>query len=116
MIGTTPAASPHRVGITTPTPNQWTLFALGLSLLQPLTKAVDIKSFHKLCEHAVAEQDSGEPGEIGQRQRYHSQMRAQRRERQINAESHDRGRQQNDWCSGSTLDEGDMLGEVGRAH
>src|ERR1019366_7272628 len=78
--------------------------------LQPLTKAVDIKSFHKLREDAVAEQDSGEPGEIGQWQRDQSQMRAQRRERQINAKSHDRGRQQNDWRSGSTLDEGDMLG------
>jgi hypothetical protein len=44
---------------------QWLLWHLPL---QPLTEAADVKMFHQLGEDAVAEQDSGEPWEIRQRQ------------------------------------------------
>src|SRR5262245_30328270 len=71
--------------------------------------APDVATFNQLREQAVAEQDPDKPGEVWRRKRAHTDVRAERRERQVDADRHDAGGKQDDRCRGPALEEGDML-------
>ena len=79
-------------------------------MLQPLFKALDIPELDQLCQGAISQQCERQPWKVAHGQRRQADMFTEWQERQENANTHDRQRQQQDWHCRHALEEGDFLG------
>src|SRR5262245_16592358 len=77
---------------------------------EPGMVAPDVPTFYHLGQQAVAEQDTHEPRNVRRRQRDHTDMLAQGREWQVDADRHDASREKDNRCRSAALNKGDVLG------